>query len=123
MLWVEGLPRRSGEPSSRSSSLGVVRRLERDVVGCRSERKQGNWLECAEGDSHERCTMQHLDDVLDHLSRLRGHLEPCVEGVYGLVAKTLRREGCKVSIWLENNLIIAVSYSFKDMSIVRGVSA
>ena len=62
--------------------------------------------------------MQPLDDVLDHLSRLRGHLEPCVEGVYGLVTETLRREGGKVTIWLENNLMIAVSYSSKDMSIV-----
>lgn len=62
--------------------------------------------------------MQHLDDVLDQLSRLRGHLEPYVEGVYGLVTETLRREGYKVSIWLENDLMIAVSYSSKDMSIV-----
>ncbi len=62
--------------------------------------------------------MQHLDNVLNHLSRLRRHLEPCVEGVYGLVTETLRREGGKVSIWLENNLIITVSYSSKDMSIV-----
>lgn len=62
--------------------------------------------------------MQHLDDVLDHLSRLWGHLEPYVEGVYGLVTETLRREGGKVSIWLDNNLIITVSYSSKDMSIV-----
>ena len=62
--------------------------------------------------------MQHLDDVLDHLSRLRGHLKPYVEGVYGLVTETLRREGCKVSIWLENNLTIAVNHSSKDMSIV-----
>ena len=118
MLWVEGLPRRSGEPSSRSSSLGVVRRFERDMGGWKSERKQRNWPELAEGDSHERCTMQHLDDVLDHLSRLRGHLEPHVEGVYGLVTETLGREGCKVSIWLEHNLIIAFSYSSKDVSIV-----
>lgn len=50
--------------------------------------------------------MQHLDDLLDHLSRLRGHLEPCVEGVYGLVTETLGRKGGKVSIWFENNLII-----------------
>lgn len=57
--------------------------------------------------------MQHLDDVLDHLSRLRGYLEPCVEGVYGLVTETLGREGGKVSIWFENNLIITVSYSSK----------
>ena len=62
--------------------------------------------------------MQHLDDVLNHLSRLRWHLEPCVEGVYGLVTETLGREGGKVSIWLENDLIITVSYSSKDMSIV-----
>ncbi len=62
--------------------------------------------------------MQHLDDVLDHLSRRRGHLEPCVEGLYSLVAETLRREGGKVSIWLENNLIITVNYSSKIMSIV-----
>ena len=62
--------------------------------------------------------MQHLDDVLDHLSRLRGHLEPCVEGVYGLVTETLRREGAQVSIRVENNLIIAVNHSFKDMSVV-----
>jgi hypothetical protein len=62
--------------------------------------------------------MQHPDDVLNRLSRLRGHLEPCVERVYGLVTETLRREGAKVSIWLENNLIINVSYSSKDMSIV-----
>ena len=81
MLWVEGLPRRSGDPSSRSSSLGVVRRFERDIAGWKSERKQGNWPECAAGDSHERCTMQHLDDVLDDLSRLWGQLEPCVEGI------------------------------------------
>ena len=39
--------------------------------------------------------MQHLDDVLNHLSRLRGHLEPCVKGVYGLVTEPLRREGGK----------------------------
>lgn len=57
--------------------------------------------------------MQHLDDVLDHLSRLRGYFEPCVEGVYGLVTETLGREGGKVSIWFENNLIITVSYSSK----------
>ena len=62
--------------------------------------------------------MQHLDDVLNHLCRLRGHFEPCVEGVYRLVTETLRREGGKVSIWLENNLINTVSYSSKDMSIV-----
>jgi len=62
--------------------------------------------------------MQHLYDILDHLSRLRGHLEPCVEGVYGLVTETLRREGEKVSIWLENNLILTVSYSSKDRSII-----
>lgn len=61
--------------------------------------------------------MQHLNDILDHLSRLRGHLEPRVEGVYGLVTEALRREGGKVSIWLENNLMIIVSYSSKDMSI------
>ena len=67
--------------------------------------------------------MQHLDDVLDDLSRFWGQLEPCVEGIYGLVTETLRREGCKVSIWLENNLMIAVSYSFKHMSIVYGASA
>ena len=67
--------------------------------------------------------MQYLDDVLDHLSGLRGHPEPCVEGVNSLVTETLRREGCKVSIWLENNLIIAVSDRSKDMSIVWGASA
>lgn len=53
--------------------------------------------------------MQHLDDILDHLKQLRGHLELCVERVYGLVTETLGREGGKVSIWFENNLIIAVS--------------
>lgn len=62
--------------------------------------------------------MQHLDDFLDHLSRFRRYLEPCVEGVYGLVTETLRREGGKISIWLENNLIITISYRSKDMSIV-----
>ena len=67
--------------------------------------------------------MQHLHDILDHLSRLRGHLEPCVEGVYGLVTETLRREGAKVSIRLEHNLIITVNHSSKDMSVVQGESA
>lgn len=65
--------------------------------------------------------MQHPDDVLDHLSRLQGHLEPCVEGVYGLVTETLRREGGKVSIRLENNLIISASYSSIVYSL-RGIS-
>ena len=55
--------------------------------------------------------MQHLDDVLDYPSRLRGHLEPCVEGFYGLVTESLGREGGKVSIWLQNNLIISVNYA------------
>lgn len=40
-MWVEGLPRRSGEPSSRSSSLGVVRRFEQDATGWKSEIKKG----------------------------------------------------------------------------------
>jgi len=62
--------------------------------------------------------MQHVNDVLDHPSRLQRDFEPCVEGVYGLVTETLRREGGKVSIWLENNLIITVSYSSNDMSVV-----
>lgn len=62
--------------------------------------------------------MEHLDDSLNRLSRLRGHLEPCVEGVYGVVTETLRREGGKVAIWLENNLIITVNYSSEDMCIV-----
>ena len=53
--------------------------------------------------------MQHLDDVLDHPHRLRGHLQPCVEGVYGLVTETLGREGDDVFIWFENNLIITVN--------------
>ena len=57
--------------------------------------------------------MQYLDDVLDHLGRPQGHLEPCVERVYGLVTETLGREGGKLSIWFENNLIITVSDSSK----------
>jgi len=83
-----------------------------------SVHKATSYISHALEDLHERCTMQHLDDVLNHLSRLRGHFEPCVEGVYRLVTETLRREGGKVSIWLENNLINTVSYSSKDMSIV-----
>ena len=50
--------------------------------------------------------MQHLDNALNHLSRLWGHLEPCIEGVDGLVTETLGREGGKVSIWLEYNLMV-----------------
>ncbi len=61
--------------------------------------------------------MQHLDDVLNHLSRLRGHLEPCIKGVYGLVTETLRREGGKVSIRLENDLTITFSYGSKNLSV------
>lgn len=64
--------------------------------------------------------MQHFDDVLDHLSRLWGHLEPCVEGLYCLVTDTLGREGGKVSIWFENNLIITVIYSSKLRGNVDG---
>ena len=54
---------------------------------------------------------EHLDDVLDHLSRLPGHLEPWVEGVYGLVAEILGREVGKVSIRLENMIIAMSAYS------------
>jgi hypothetical protein len=48
--------------------------------------------------------MQHLDDVFDHLHRLRWHLQPFIDRVYGLVSETLRGEGGKVPVWLENNL-------------------
>lgn len=52
------------------------------------------------------------------LADFGGTLSHMLRESYGLVTETLRREGYKVSIWLENNLIIAVSHSAKDMSIV-----
>lgn len=60
--------------------------------------------------------MQHLDDVLDHSSRLWGNLQPCIKGVYGLVTETLGGEGGKVSIWFENDLKITFSYGSKNLS-------
>ena len=62
--------------------------------------------------------MQRLDDVLNHSSRLWGHLEPCIKGVYGLVTESLGREGGKVSIWFENDLIITFNYGSKNLSVV-----
>ena len=48
MVCVEGLPRRSGEPSSRSSSLGVVSSVNMRHGGVEESEEevwQGNWPE------------------------------------------------------------------------------
>lgn len=88
-MCVAGLPRRSLESSSTSSSLKW------------SEYELGRETRLI---SHERRMMDHADDLFGRRQGWLWDVEPPIQSVNEHISDFLRRQGGDVLIWSENNL-------------------